>query len=302
MIVIGDIHAKYKEPYLSATYNFFDWLLDNYRDENIIQVGDLFDTASPHAEVEYRIADYITQFRSFHILSGNHDQNRRVSNTLLPLQVHDKVFVYTEKTEVTIEGHSILMLPYVENKSYEEIKWEGQYCFLHMTDLQNQFASEGIDTSKIKATKIWGHTHTYSAYDDNIIIGVPTKTRHGESDNKVIEITENGNINYIDHPSYFEFETLAYGKFPENKNNILNIVEAPSRQAVFETYKDYYIREEGIEVLRTESDKKSLTLEEIKKTFDGQNLLIPFTKYNVGAQLKKEVYDDCVSRLQKLNN
>ena len=36
LIIVGDIHAKSKEPYRTAIKSFFGWLLENYKDEEIV--------------------------------------------------------------------------------------------------------------------------------------------------------------------------------------------------------------------------------------------------------------------------
>lgn len=299
MIVIGDIHAKNKEPYKTAISQFFKWLVENYKNETIVQLGDLFDTSTPHAEIESEIVHYLVQFKQVYILKGNHDTSSKSGNTLLPFNAHKNIKVFSEQEEIEIEGHKCLMLPHVYDKKYDDIEWQGDFVFIHCPDKKNQFADEGLSLSKIKATKLWGHIHIHSVYDDNIIVGTPIKSRHLEEDNKIIQIDSNKNITYIDHPTYFEFQTLEYPQLPENKNNILNIINAPSSKAVYETYKGYFIRDEGIELLRTENEQ---SLEDMKKTFDDMNLVHAFSEYstNENIVLKKEIYDEGILRLSKV--
>lgn len=301
MIIVGDVHSKNKEPYRSAINNFFEWLIENYKNEIVVLLGDLFDSSSPHAEVEEEIARYLVQLKKVVILKGNHDESKKSGNTLLPLNAHANITVFSEQAEIEIEGYKCLILPYTYDKRYEEIEWSGDFCFLHMTDLKNQFGEEGIDLSKIKATKIWGHTHTPMKYDDNVIIGVPVKTRNLEKDNSIIKIDGDKNIQYIEHPSYFDFEKIKYGNFPENKNNILNIYDAPSMQAVRETYKDYYIRDEGVEILRSK-DTSVFSISAKDTKIDKDNMSKLFNTFNKEElNLSKEVNQCCSTLLQKIN-
>ena len=65
MIIIGDLHFKNKEPFKSSLFSFLDWIYENYKDETIIQLGDLFDTSSPHNEIEEQVLQKLIRYLSY---------------------------------------------------------------------------------------------------------------------------------------------------------------------------------------------------------------------------------------------
>ena len=98
MIVISDLHIKNSDVHLYGARQFFKWLLENYRDEIIIQLGDFWDTISPHSSIEDEFIGYIKQFKEFHILQGNHDVSKRSGLASKHLHHHENIFVYDEAT------------------------------------------------------------------------------------------------------------------------------------------------------------------------------------------------------------
>lgn len=303
IIIVGDIHAKSKEPYRSAIKSFFEWLLENYKDEEIVFLGDIFDSSSPHADIELEIMSLIQQFNHAHLVSGNHDISSRMGNTLIPHKIHDNITIYNEPTIVMIDGIECFMLPYQYNtkeyERYNDEKINSKFTFLHCMPTEKQFANEGIDLN-FRSTYIWGHHHMQDDYTDkngnqHCILGVPLETRNGENQkHRILEIKD-GKIKTIEVPFYFTHEIVSYGEEPTNKNNILNIIDAPNKKLVFEKYKGYYIREAGIKLLRTENTKESF-----RQEFDKANLLQKFKKYNTEKNLSKEVSEECSIRLSKI--
>lgn len=292
MIIIGDLHAKNKEPFNKSICQFFEWLLKKYKNEVIIQLGDLFDSASPHNLVIDSIVSYIKQFKEFHIIEGNHDTNYIRGGILTFLRHFDNVFIYENKTEIEIEGMKCLMLPYKKNtEEYEKINWKGNFLFAHLTNIEDQFGNEGVELKGIEAKHIYGHTHTFKDYKNGkLVLGVPLPTRCGEINNNILEI-KNGKMIYIEHPIWFEYEDVIYPEMPRNKNNIINIKNSPSIQSCFEVYKDCHIREEGIEL--------SLIIDgvENKIDFDTNNIKNRFDAFTKENEIDAELSKTCMSYL-----
>lgn len=261
IVIIGDIHAKKGEPFRSTVKKFFNWLYENFSQDTIIQVGDLFDSSSPHAEVEEEVIGLLKRFKKVYILSGNHDYSRVHGNTLLPLIHHDNLTIITDIYEEVIDNISFLFLPYKYGdmkEKYEALTGEYAYIVTHTTPKQLAFGEEGIDY-KLKGFYIHGHIHVTSRYDfrddygnQHFVLGVPFPTRYGEQrDFHVILALENEKkSNIITLPYFHSYETIKFGEEPQNKNNILNIIDAPDANSVYERYTGYYIREEGIELKR----------------------------------------------------
>lgn len=298
MVVISDLHTKRVQPYYDSVISFLNWLYEKYPDEEIVQLGDIFDSSSVHHSVMHTIVGVLKKFKRFHILGGNHDVSRRSGLITEPLKHHDNIFVYDSYKEVEIEGHKCLMLPWVHNAKeiYEKIEWSGNYMFAHITNIEDQFGNEGVDTSKIKACQMFGHIHT-SRYinDDKIVLGIQIPTRHGELSNNFIRISKDNKKEFVTPPVYFEYQTLNYGEFPENKNNILNVINAPSVPAVWEKYKDYFIRRDGIQVLRTENESE---LKDV--VFESGNIIDKFNRYATEKSIPLEIVSCANQYLQEV--
>jgi len=303
MICISDLHVKNKEPFLSSIKSFLTTLADKYPDEEVIQLGDLWDSSSPHSEIEADIVALLKRFKKLHIITGNHDISKRSGNALLHLNHHDNITVYTEKEEVTIEGHKCLMLPWMYNAKeiYKDLEWQGDFAFLHVTNEEDAFGDEGLNTDKIKAIQVFGHTHTKRVVDTGIvykqIMGVNIPTRNLEVPNPYMYIKTDKSFEFIDPKIYFEYETLTYPALPVNKNNILNIKQAPSYEAVYETYKGYNIRHEGIEILLTEG-----VFDNEEFSFEKGNLLQKFNVYAKDTDMSKEFKDVCEKYISEFSD
>jgi hypothetical protein len=301
MIVISDLHLKYKhEPYSSSQRQFLDWLNEKYYNEHMIFLGDLFDV-SPHWEVYKMFQDFLLNRNgNTYILNGNHANSKNKGSSIIAFDF-ESVYSYLDVSEFEIENCNCLMLPFnYDYRKYSELEGSYDFIFTHVTPTQVQFANEGIDFPKLKGTFIHGHTHMPSKFTDrynneHIVLGVPLPTRHLEAfEHKIIEI-KNKQINYIDVPFYFKYETIEYGVMPENKTNVYNIINAPSKKAVLDKYKDYYIRNHGIKLLRNEFNHETL-----KDEFESGNILSKFNIFIQEKQLSEEVAKCCSERIQQI--
>lgn len=295
IIVISDLHIKNKEPYLSSIEKFLQYIYEKYPNNEIIQLGDLFDASTIHADILYDILSLLKKFKKFHILTGNHDASYRLGSILKPLKHYNNLIIYDDITEVEIKGKKCLMLPFLYSNRKERIeKIEGNfdYIFTHLEHQQIAFDKENsIDFNKnLKGTFIHGHIHYISQERDYIdknnnqhyILGCPIPTRHLEDkqEHRIAIIDEK--INFEKAPFYFKYENINYGIYPESKNNILNIKNAPSVQDVLTFYKDYYIREDGIELKLSENSEQTLS-------FDSSDLKIQFEEFCKEENIDKEL-------------
>jgi hypothetical protein len=296
IIHINDIHLKNQQPFLDGNREYFKWLIKNYKNETLVVGGDFYDTSNPFADNENEFIGYLKQFKKVFINSGNHDKSRRAGNSLLHLNHHDNITVFSEKTEVVIEGLKCLFLPYIYNmkEQYETIEWTGNYCFVHGENIEDSFGGVGLKLSNIKAKQIFSHIHMKKQYDDRHVPGVALPSRNGEINNSILTIDSTG-INYIDHPIWFDFQDINYGEFPENKNNILNVKNCPSYASVWEMYKGYYVRREGIEVLRTVDESNTEVAD-----FESANIVEKWIAYAKDQSISKEISDCAVQYLQEV--
>jgi hypothetical protein len=305
-ILIGDIHCKEKQPFKNASIDFLNWILQNFKNDIIIQGGDFFDSSSHHHKYIDEILQILSQFKDFRIINGNHDQSQRLGSILLPFRQHKNITIYDEVSEINVDGINILILPYRHNyKEYESIEIEDykfDYSISHITPIQEQFSNEGIELKfKVNVAHLYNHIHRYREFIDNygnasLITGSIMDTRYGEQDwEKNIYRIHKNNYEKINVPFFFTHETLNYGDIPTNKTNILNIINAPSKKLVYEMYKDYFIRDNGIELLRTE-----ITKDDYKQQFEKSNILQKFQQYAQDKGLSQEVLECCSQRLSKI--
>jgi len=299
MIVIADLHIKSVEPFYSSIKQFLEHLIETYPNDEVVQLGDIFDTSTIHGDVLYEITDILKRFKKIHILQGNHDTSRRAGLLTKHMNHHDNIVVYDKMTEVEIEGHRCLMCPWIYNSKevYEQVGWEGSYAFFHVTNPEDSFHEEdGVNTDKIKAYQVFGHTHTSHYIRDNkIVLGIQIPSRNLETACDYLYVDKNGGKDFIVPPKYFEYQDINYGEFPENKNNIINVRNAPSFQSVWDMYKGYNVRREGIELLRTENKE-----DQEKVAFELGNIVEKFQGYSTDKKLSKEVHECGVKYLQEV--
>jgi len=307
LIVIGDIHLKNKEPFLSASKKFLNWLSENYNEEDMIFLGDCFDSSSPLWEVYKVFKEFLMNRKALtYILNGNHDKSKNRGCSLSSFNLLDNVTVFEEEEECQIDILNCMLLPFKYNyREYAELEGKYDYIFSHIVPIKAQFSSEGIKFKTLHGIFIHGHTHIFKEKDyldeygnKHIILGVPISTRHAEDQHhQIIEINydRNKTLEYIDVPFYFKHETVSYGEVPESKENIINVIDAPNKKLVFEKYKEYYIREAGIKLLRTENTQGTF-----KQEFESANILQKFQKYSADKNLSKEVSEECSTRLSQI--
>lgn len=290
--VIGDLHIKPSEPHLKAVRKLFDFLnMVVTKDDSIVQLGDFFDSSSVHHSIVHEFIDRTKKIgKHWYILRGNHDQSVIRGNILLPFDHFDHISVFELEDIVEIEGQKCYMFPYMKNakEQIENISWTGDYAFFHLTNPEDEFvAGEGINTDNIEAYQFFGHTHTKKRYLTSKgykknVVGVPICTRNGEQNNSIYKII-NGEVEEIIHNISFAYEDIDYGTFPVSKDNIINVKKVPSVKSVYDMYKDYYIREEGIELLIDE------TIGEETFSFHAGNIKESFVSYSKEKSIRDEL-------------
>jgi len=304
IIFFGDLHCQEKEPHRTACLDFLDYLYKNFNHCTILCGGDLFHQSSHNHRLVDSVIERISKFNDFRIISGNHDQSRRLSNILLPFRHYDGITIYSERTEFEIEDIKFIALPSKPGyeKEYENIEGTWDYSLCHFEPIQKSFNSTGIELKfKVNTAHIFAHIHEYDEYIDNfgnkvLISGSVVSTRYGEQDweKNLYEITKEG-FKKQSIPQMFTYQTLNYGEFPENKNNILNVINAPSVPAVWEKYKDYFIRRDGIQVLRTENESE---LKDV--VFESGNIIDKFNRYATEKSIPLEIVSCANQYLQEV--
>ncbi len=197
IVIISDLHRKTKEPYRTATRKFLEWVVGNFKDDIIIQTGDLFDSSSiPHDLIDETLY-YLLQLKEIYIITGNHDYSSRNKNILLPFKHHKNIHVFERESKITLDGYKILLLPYQNNMThYPDIKGKYDIVISHLTFPGDAYSDEGVDLSNIDSPLfIYGHGHKHNRYmnkrrQNHIIQGVNIITRNGEQSNHVLRIDD----------------------------------------------------------------------------------------------------------------
>jgi hypothetical protein len=310
LIVCGDLHLKNKEPFVSATENFFEWIDKKYPNDELVLLGDIFDTSSPQWEIFSLFAEFVRSRNSYvYILEGNHTYSKIKGSVLEGLGNVSNVKQYLIPNTI---GLDMLCLPFltIDNKKYYENEFnfipnDFDFIFTHLSPKECSWGNEGIDFDKVnlRGTYIHGHIHMQSEFKDihenrHIVLGVPFPTRHGEhlQEHRIARIT-NKEIEFIKVPQFFIYETIEFGQEPSSSNNILNIKNATSWEIVYEKYKKYYIREEGVEFVKKEGN-----LEFEQKEFEGSSLKQKFKIFQLDRRLPKEVSEKCFDYIDKYEN
>lgn len=257
VIIVGDIHAKEKLIYKQAQLKFLDWLHDNYKDDIIVQLGDFFDSSSINHGVVEEFIGIVKKFKEFHIISGNHDQSKRMNNILKSMKHQSNIYIYESDAEIKLENNRCLMLPYQSDcKYYEDLDGEYDFIFTHTTPKEAAFGGDFIDLSKLKGELVYGHIHVKAPN----ILGVPIITRNGEKNNPILKIKEDGSTEEIIPPVFFDIIDLEFGEEIPNKDYLYNIKNAPSVKSVYDKYPIFNVRDEGITILYKNDDENNIVL------------------------------------------
>ncbi|MFW6225334.1 MAG: hypothetical protein ACOC3V_00070 [bacterium] len=263
IVVCGDDHIRYEEPFYSAKSDYFDWFInqDFNNEHNImIHVGDLFHTNQPLPK-EYDIAyKYLTnlKFKKIYILAGNgiHEYNRVKCNYAIePLNSIDNVeLIFSPKSE-KIGELNILFMPWVPSRFYNDKtmkewyeSWEDNnydYIFGHFA--HKPFFNTEIIIDHLKGKKRMGHIHIPDK--EAGYVGVNTITRFDEKGIdcylNIIDIND-GKETYYDIPKFIDYYDIKYPDKPEEvdtKYPIWTIHEAPSKEKAEELYSNLCIRD-----------------------------------------------------------
>lgn len=298
MIIVGDLHLKPKLPYLNGLLSLFEWL-NKYKDNVLVLLGDCFDTSSPIWDVYTIFEKFLIDWNNdIHIIQGNHCFSKRKGLSLSGFSLLNKIHVYNNIEKVEIENKKCLMLPFKYSnmkEEYENLTGDYDLVFGHITHSKEAFGDEGIELNVNAQYYIYGHTHTPNIHGRNknhIILGVPSPTRHLEHNQKYNILKIDSGIEFIEVPQYFTFENVIFGEQPKNKNNIINVLKAPSVNSVYEMYKDCYIRNDGIELEIDEEDYNVNEIINMKE--ETKSVFMEFAK---AKQIEKKYVDCCLEFL-----
>jgi hypothetical protein len=262
IIYIGDLQAKEQEPYKSACINVLKYLLKHHKDDIVIQGGDFFNSSRHSHDFVDEIAEILLQFKDFRIIPGNHDQSYALGNILKSLGRHNNITIYHGIEKININGIDFQIIPYQYGnlkEKCEKITEDCDYSLSHLTPIQEAFSNEGVEFKfKAKVAHVYAHIHRYREFVDNfgnkcLIAGVVSTSRFGEQEweNNIYELRKDKFIK-IPLPKFMDIVTIQYGEEIADKNILYNVENAPDMSSVYEKYKGFYIRREGVTYAKTD--------------------------------------------------
>lgn len=307
VVILGDLHLNSSKPaFTKASYAFLDWYRDwNYNSEQneIIFAGDIVHSsinAGLVIDMMEKLIKY-SKFHHIHIVVGNHDKKKKDGVDQLAYTFFnnkENVTVYEKVTEVSIQGHDCLLMPYYM-AGYRETSMSEVYSNLPKTDkayahefdlIVGHFACTDnipfpmIDSVSLKAYKAkhicLGHIHTREL-DPKMYIGSVFANRKNENDpTRAAWILRDNNTLFEEKlPVFTEFLTVTYPEDLPKTNAIVpiyTVLRCSSEKMARDLYGDIFIRyctvqdEEAMKIKRKEIDSSFLDLKgkELKDMFN----------------------------------
>jgi DNA repair exonuclease SbcCD nuclease subunit len=218
--------------------------------DTIVILGDIFDNRQAIntlilKRVYREFFKPLNEFKSVHIILGNHDTyyNTSIDIHSMPfLDEFDNIKLHEDITTIDIFGHSCTFIPWQVDNTYLQNLPSSDYCFGHLDingfSMYKQKLSDSITdanrfTNNFKHT-FSGHFHIRSKREigDNKItyIGSPYQlTRNDAYEEKGFAIfdLDTQDFEYINNQNSIKFITLNYPEsFTEDqiKNNVIDVV------------------------------------------------------------------------------
>jgi DNA repair exonuclease SbcCD nuclease subunit len=215
IFVLGDLHLGVRNNSMEWSEIQSEFLLDFFLkkvdevgfDPNhdiLVQVGDWNHVRESTNVRIYKksleIAERLTQKfkRGVYVILGNHDVYYKDRNDIHSLEGFDRIFdnfhVFTKPTQLTINSHKFLMLPWVENiaelKEVVKANREAHYIFCH-ADVQgfslnrSTRLEHGLEYSDLKSFKrvYSGHIHIRQDKNNVLYLGTPYEMDRGDRGN-----------------------------------------------------------------------------------------------------------------------
>jgi predicted phosphodiesterase len=237
--VISDTHYGFKkgskifQDYFEAFYSevFFP-KLEELNIDTIIHIGDVFDNRKI---IDYNALNWSKRvvfepLRKYkvHMVIGNHDVYYKNTNKLnspeLLLDSYDNIQIYNNATDISIDGLSISLIPWITADNQDEVfefikNTSSDVCFGHLElsgfkVTKELSMEEGMSKSIFNKYKrvFSGHYHTRSTDGHVYYIGNPYEMFSNDADDArgfVIFDTDDMSHEYIDNP-YQLFCDLYY--------------------------------------------------------------------------------------------
>ena len=277
IVIITDQHfgarkgAAYVNNYFQKFYDdiFFPYLKENKID-TIINMGDTFDNRRniDIQSLEWSKVNYFDRIKELgitvHTVIGNHDiyykDTNDVNSVDLLLREYNNIIVYSEPTEINVDGLDILLLPWITEENRKETldsidKTKSKVVMGHLelngfVATRGHIMEHGMDTNIFdKFDKVYsGHYHTRSNNGNIFYLGNPYEMFWNDVndkrgfhlfDTKTIKHTPINNPYRLFYNIYYEDTNYKLFDSREYKNKIVKvIVKQKTNQKQFEKFID----------------------------------------------------------------
>ena len=312
--LVNDTHfgCRNDNPnYHEYMYKFWEGQFFPYLEENniktIIHLGDVLDRRK---YVNFKtLTDFndkiVRQFEKYdtHVIVGNHDTYYKNTNEVnAPRELLNQFHIYSEPQKVTLDGHDILMIPWITPDNYDKTKMmlEQETADIVMGHLEvkgfemhnGHMSDTGVEKDMFKRfeTVLSGHYHKKS--DDGHIFYLGCQYEFVWSDYKcpkhfhiydteTRELTAIRNPLTIHHKIYYNDEQNEYSNFDftqcDNKY-IKLIVEKKTDYFMFDKFVDDIYKKSKLYDLKiiedySDLDASSVSDDIVEKTEDTPTLL-----------------------------
>ena len=181
--------------FLKFYENVFFPSLEKYKVKNIIDLGDTFDNRKGiDLAAWYRIKknyyDRLAEMGvTIHMIVGNHTAYYKNTNKIntpeLLLETYENINIYSEVTDIEVEGLKITMLPWINSENHQKV-------FEHLQNTDSKIIMGHLEISGFQA--IPGHTFEGGLQPE--VFNRFDKVLSGHFHHK----SERGNIKYLGNP------------------------------------------------------------------------------------------------------
>lgn len=319
LVVVGDLHAREKEPYYSQWRDFMSWLFEsehNNSNNQLLLLGDLVESISVQHELLETYVDYFSnhsKFEKVFILTGNHD--RTLDSNLLSIfrPIKNVEVIDTYKSE-KIGECECLFLPHIEHKLIETYsKLENKhydYCFHHIEDETQHFGKKYVDLSYLTIDNyLCGHIHTETVSHGGHFLGSPTYNSLNEKDKTpIIAIVnlETKKYELVKVPITISYLSVSYPndiEIPKTKYGIFTIHDSIDKEQSINFYiKQAKEKKFNFYARRVHSKKiKNDKLDESSNDYIKEKTLIEhFNEYKLTNNIDSDIGNICINTLSKV--
>ena len=290
LAIITDTHycarksSKLFQDYFELFYkNIFFPTLEKEGIKTVLHLGDAFDNrrSIDFEGLEWTQRVVLEPLRNYgvHMITGNHDiflrQSNRINSPSLLLQQYKNIHVYSDPTEVNVEGLDILFIPWIntenEESVYKAVKTSSARLAVAHLELNGFVAHRGhvMEDSRdpqpfLKFEKVFsGHYHTRSDNGKIFYLGNPYEIYFNDVDDVrgfTIFDTETLEHEHVNNPYKLHYQIV----YDEDKIFIPKDLEGKLVRVIVRNKKDVRKFEKFIEKINNQGPYEMKVVENVE--------------------------------------